>query len=143
MREAFEISEVDFNERIADIRSVRFTVFVDEQKVPAEIEMDEWDDRSRHVLAVAGGMAIGTGRLLPDGHIGRVAVLREWRGKKVGVALMETLIEMGKLGGMPELVLSAQTQAVGFYENLGFVAHGETYEEAGIEHIEMRLKVVF
>lgn len=141
MSEAFEVSEVDFAQRKADVQAVRFTVFVDEQGVPAEIEMDEWDERSRHVLAVSDGVAIGTGRLLPDGHIGRVAVLKNWRGRGVGVALMETLMGMGKLSNLPELVLSAQTQASDFYERLGFIAHGGVYEEAGIEHIEMRLRL--
>ncbi|MGD7653165.1 MAG: GNAT family N-acetyltransferase [Verrucomicrobiales bacterium] len=141
MNEPFHVVEVGFADRLSEIRAVRFTVFVDEQKVPEEIEMDEWDERSRHVLAVADGVAIGTGRLLPDGHIGRVAVLREWRGRKVGVAVMEKLVAMGRAAGMSELVLSAQTQAAGFYQALGFTPRGGVFEEAGIEHIEMRLRV--
>ncbi|EDY83882.1 acetyltransferase, GNAT family [Verrucomicrobiia bacterium DG1235] len=140
MKTVFEVAEVDFKERLEAIRAVRFTVFVDEQKVPAEIEMDEWDERARHVLAISDGVAIGTGRLLPDGHIGRVAVLEAWRGKGVGLALMRKLIEMGLASEMPKLVLSAQTHATRFYERLGFEVTSEVYLEAGIEHVEMVLK---
>ncbi len=133
------VAEVGFGERLADIRSVRFTVFVDEQQVPAELEMDEWDERSRHVLATCGDRVVGTGRLLPDGHIGRVAVLREFRGRGVGCLLMKELLRIGREAGMGKFVLSAQVQAIAFYERLGFVARGERYEEAGISHVEMVL----
>lgn len=131
------VSEVSFSEHSEAIRSVRFSVFVDEQQVPAEIEMDEWDERSRHVLATVDGVAIGTGRLLPDGHIGRVAVLKPWRGRGVGLLLMETLMEIGIAAKMARFVLSAQTHAIPFYERFGFKVHGETFEEAGIPHVEM------
>lgn len=141
MKSSLQVAEVDFREREAEIRAVRFKVFVDEQRVPAEIEMDDWDERARHVLAFCGKDVVGTGRLLPDGHIGRVAVLKAWRGRGVGLALMTQLMEMGESAGMSEIVLSAQTRASAFYERIGFVACGEVYEEAGIEHIEMRLKL--
>lgn len=139
MQDTVIVSEVEFSESLAEIRAVRFTVFVDEQQVPAEIEMDEWDERSKHVLATSNGVAVGTGRLLPDGHIGRVAVLAAWRGKGVGLRLMEELMRLGSAANMPRFVLSAQIQAVPFYERLGFVVKGETYEEAGIPHVEMFL----
>lgn len=135
------VQEVDFREALAAIRKVRFTVFVDEQKVPAEIEMDEWDERSRHVLALRNGEPVGTGRLLPDGHIGRVAVLKECRGTGVGQAIMRTLMEMGRRGGMRRIELSAQLQAFGFYEQLGFRKKGDVYWEAGIEHVAMELEL--
>lgn len=133
------VVEVLFSERSDDIRSVRFTVFVDEQRVPAELEMDEWDDASRHVLASCGDQVVGTGRLLPDGHIGRVAVLRAYRGRGVGLLVMEKLISMGRQAGMSRFALSAQVQAAAFYERLGFTARGPSYEEAGIPHVQMRL----
>lgn len=139
--EAIRVEEVGFSKRLADIRSIRFTVFVDEQKVPADMEMDEWDARSRHVLAMVGGQAVGTGRLLPDGRIGRVAVLKECRGSGVGLRLMEALVGMGKASGAPTLRLAAQTQARAFYEGIGFRTVGETFMEAGIEHIDMELPV--
>lgn len=137
MRGKVKVAEVDFNECLDEIRLVRFTVFVDEQRVPPEMEMDEWDERSRHVLATVGDRVVGTGRLLPDGHIGRVAVLQAFRGKGVGQLLMEELMRMGKSSGMTKFVLSAQTQATVFYERLGFVVCGSVYEEAGIPHVEM------
>lgn len=132
------VEEVEFSECLESIRSVRFTVFVDEQKVPEALEMDEWDARSRHVLATLEGRAVGTGRLLPDGHIGRVAVLRECRGLRIGQLLMEKLMKMGKESGFEKLELSAQLHAAPFYERLGFQRKGEVYLEAGIDHVFMQ-----
>lgn len=119
---------------------VRHQVFVIEQNVPPELEMDDYDAVCRHALAVdASGAAIGTGRLLPDGHIGRMAVLSHVRGSGVGSALLEALLNEARRLEYPEVVLSAQYHARGFYERHGFQARGDTYQEAGIEHIEMRL----
>lgn len=117
---------------------VRDAVFVDEQKVPRDIEWDEHDAASRHVIArdSAGG-AIGTGRLLSDGHIGRMAVLADWRGKGVGRALLERLLEEARLLGHRHLALHAQTQASGFYRRFGFVEEGPEFMEAGIPHRTM------
>lgn len=140
MEDIVEVAEVEFADRLDEIRSIRFTVFVDEQEVPAEIEMDEWDERSRHVLASVAGVSIGTGRLLPDGHIGRVAVLKEWRGKGIGLVLMKELMRMGETSNMARFILSAQTHAIPFYERLGFCVLGDVYEEAGIPHVEMVLQ---
>ncbi len=117
---------------------VREQVFVAEQGVPADMEYDEADPVSLHVLACGpAGEAIGTGRLLPDGHIGRLAVLPQWRGKGVGRALMCHLMEAARRRGITELALNAQTAAAGFYERLGFVATGSVFIEAGIPHIAM------
>lgn len=140
MSEAISVEEVDFHQRLSEIRAVRFAVFVEEQGVPAAIEMDDWDALSRHALALRDGVAIGTGRLLPDGHIGRVAVLRAARGQGVGARILERLMEMGRSRGMSRFELSAQTQALAFYQKLGFFAVGEVYREAGIEHVKMILE---
>lgn len=122
-----------------DAVPVRQTVFVQEQNVPPEIELDEHDADSVHAVAYdASGLAIGTGRLLCDGHIGRVAVLAAWRGHGVGVALMHALMHQARARGFMHVELSAQCQARAFYEKLGFVAFGDTYREAGIEHVAMR-----
>lgn len=121
---------------------IRFTVFVDEQKVPAEIELDDWDARCLHALAMdAAGNAVGTGRLLPDGHIGRMAVLREARGTGVGMALLQALMQAARERGHTEVVLSAQTHAAPFYRKAGFVEEGAVYEEAGIPHVDMRRRL--
>jgi predicted GNAT family N-acyltransferase len=122
----------------ADASAIREAVFVAEQGVPPEIELDEWDERCDHALAIdAGGRAVGTGRLLPDGHIGRMAVLREHRGRGVGAAILEALIERARQRGMRRVVLNAQTHAAGFYARFGFAASGDEFLEAGIPHLEM------
>jgi predicted GNAT family N-acyltransferase len=123
----------------AEARRIRFAVFVEEQGVPAEIELDEMDEHCVHALAFEGSEAVGTGRLLPDGHIGRMAVLKDWRGRGVGAALLQRLIQAARERGDAEVVLSAQVHALGFYRAHGFSTHGEVYEEAGIPHQAMRL----
>jgi predicted GNAT family N-acyltransferase len=120
---------------------VRFAVFVEEQKVPAEMELDEFDPVCVHALAVdADGKVLGTGRLLPDGHIGRMAVLREARGTGVGSALLRALMQAARRRGDRAVVLSAQTHAIPFYRRFGFVAEGDDYDDAGIPHRQMRLE---
>lgn len=126
----------------AEAAPIRFAVFVDEQKVPAEIEVDEWDGRSLHAIARdAQGRAVGTGRLLPDGHVGRMAVLRAARASGVGSALLTALIEAARARGFAEVVLSAQTHAIPFYRRHGFAAEGGIYDDAGIPHQSMRCRL--
>ena len=122
-----------------EAQRVRFAVFVEEQGVPAEIELDDMDEHCVHALAFEGSEAVGTGRLLPDGHIGRMAVLKAWRGRGVGAALLRRLIQAARERGDAEVVLSAQVHALGFYRAHGFIAQGDVYEEAGIPHQSMRL----
>ena len=110
-----------------------------EQRVPAEIELDEHDVRCVHALAFADGKAIGTARLLPDGHIGRMAVLKAWRGRGAGRALLRALVEEARRRGDRRVLLSAQVHALGFYRAEGFEPEGAVYEEAGIAHQAMRL----
>ena len=117
---------------------VRMVVFVEEQRVPAELEMDERDAACVHAIAFDGERAIGTGRLLPDGHIGRMAVLKAFRGKGVGGEILEALVEAARRRGEREIVLSAQTHALAFYRAHGFEAFGAEYEEAGLPHQDMR-----
>ena len=122
----------------AEASRIRTLVFVEEQRVPPEIEMDAMDAVSLHALAYVGGHAVGTGRLLPDGHIGRMAVLRESRALGIGSAILRRLVEEAGRRGLREAVLSAQTHALDFYRKHGFTPIGEPYEEAGIPHQEMR-----
>jgi len=124
-----------------EAQRIRFTVFVEEQRVPPELEMDEHDPRCVHALAFTDGKVIGTGRLLPDGHIGRMAVLKEWRGKGAGRALLRALIDAARRRGDRELALNSQVHALGFYGAEGFKAEGPVYEEAGIPHQAMRMKL--
>jgi len=118
---------------------IRFAIFVDEQNVPAGIELDDMDEKSLHAVAFdEAGKAIGTGRLLPEGKIGRMAVVREWRRRGVGADLLEALLDEARRRGLAEVTLSAQLQAAEFYRAHGFVAEGKVYEEAGILHQAMR-----
>ncbi|MCA3212479.1 MAG: GNAT family N-acetyltransferase [Burkholderiales bacterium] len=130
---------IDLREEAAPIR---YAVFVDEQKVPAEIELDDRDALSLHALALdAQGRVLGTGRLLPDGHIGRMAVLQSARGQGVGTALLRALLQAARARGDREVVLSAQTHAMPFYEKAGFIAEGDEYDDAGIPHRQMRRRM--
>ena len=120
------------------LRTVRWKVFVEEQHVPEDLEWDDEDERSDHVMAVArDGAPIGTGRLLRDGHIGRMAVLKEWRGQGVGSALMIHLLRLARESGHEVVRLHAQTHAAGFYAKHGFAADGGEFMEAGIPHVVM------
>lgn len=118
---------------------IRSTVFIEEQNVPVELEWDEMDAVSLHAIARdSDGVPIATGRLLPDGHIGRMAVLGSQRGRGIGASILEALIQKARQRGDASVVLHAQRQAEGFYRRHGFVAEGEPFMEAGIEHIVMR-----
>lgn len=126
-----------------DATAIRFEVFVDEQKVPAEIELDDMDAVCLHAVAYdEAGKAIGTGRLLPDGHIGRMAVRQPGRGTGVGGAILTLLMDKARARGDAAVVLNAQTVAAPFYARHGFVQLGEQFEEAGIAHVEMRLQFI-
>jgi predicted GNAT family N-acyltransferase len=135
----------DFRVRLADwqrdaeaLRAIRHAVFVVEQRVPAELEWDGIDSACRHAIAEnSRGEAIGCGRLLADGHIGRMAVRAPWRGRGVGAALLGRLVELARETGLRRVVLNAQTHALPFYGRHGFVAQGPEFDEAGIPHREM------
>ena len=117
------------------LRRIRYDVFVIEQQVPEVLEWDEADADSMHALASdAAGEPIGCARLLRDGHIGRVAVVRAWRERGVGTALMLELIAAARSRGDAEVIVNAQVSAMPFYALHGFVASGDVFEEAGIDH---------
>lgn len=117
---------------------VRFTVFVEEQKVPEDAEIDDWDPQCVHALAFdARGRVLGTGRLLPDGHIGRMAVLKEARQGGVGSALLAALMAEARRHGHPRAALSAQTHAIPFYRRHGYVVVSGEYMDCGIPHVDM------
>jgi len=126
----------------AEAMRVREAVFVIEQGVPREIERDEWDQRSDHALALdRDGRAVGTGRLLPDGHIGRMAVLPQWRRQGIGSRILGSLVARARERGMKQIILNAQTRAAPFYARHGFVAFGDEFMEAGIPHIAMACEI--
>lgn len=135
----FRVEPADYQTDYQDLRRVREPVFVIEQSVPIELEWDVQDPLCSHVIARdAENRPIGTGRLTPDGKIGRMAVLREWRGRGVGEALLQALIDRARALGWTEVRLNAQVGAVDFYARYGFVPFGEQFMEAGIAHQAMR-----
>jgi predicted GNAT family N-acyltransferase len=137
-RPGFTVRVADWGVDEAALHAVRHDVFVIEQNVPADLEWDGIDPECRHVIAVdAAGRAIGCGRLLPDGHVGRMAVRPEWRGRGVGAALLQHLVALARDRGFERVVLNAQTHAAGFYARHGFAACGPEFEEAGIPHRAM------
>lgn len=127
---------------MTELRAIRTEVFVREQAVPEEEEWDDLDELSQHVIArSADGQPIATGRLTPNGFIGRMAVLREWRGKGVGASVLRTLIECARERHLRRIDMHAQTHAIAFYEAAGFVARGEEFDECGIAHRNMSLEL--
>ena len=135
----FRIEVVDYAQAQDELRAVREPVFVQEQQVPLEEEWDALDPQCRHVIARdEAGTPIGTGRLTPERKIGRMAVLREWRGKGVGDALLSALMAQAWELGWPVISLNAQVSAEPFYARHGFVPYGPCFEEAGIQHQAMR-----
>jgi len=119
------------------IKQIRQFVFSSEQKIDPALDLDGQDTFALHVLAETGGQFVGTGRILGDGHIGRLAVIKSARGKGIGEKLVANLFGIAKEKGMSRVFLGAQEHAVGFYEKLGFLKYGFPYEEAGIQHIHM------
>lgn len=118
--------------------SVRSEVFIGEQAIPAELEWDDQDALGVHCVAFAAGEPVATGRLLPDGHIGRMAVLADWRRAGLGGAILEQLVDLARERGDPVARLNAQLYVEAFYHRHGFVSEGEAFDDAGIPHIAMR-----
>ena len=133
-----KIKTATWSDDMATLKAIRFAVFVEEQLVPAEEEVDAFDPLSIHAIAWSNGTAAACGRLLPDGHIGRMAVLKPFRGCGVGARVLQHLMERARQRGDREVVLSAQTHAIGFYEKFGFVLEGGEYLDCNIPHRDMR-----
>ncbi|MBU2644951.1 GNAT family N-acetyltransferase [bacterium] len=124
------------------IKKIRNTVFTREQGIDKALDFDDRDVDAIHVLVRADDEYVGTGRMLNDGHIGRLAVLKEHREKGYGAAAVAALMLEAKDLGMKRVFLGAQLSAVGFYEKLAFRAYGEPFLDAGIEHIQMEKAIV-
>ena len=116
---------------------VRFKVFVDEQGIAPELELDAADESCVHCIARSGGLVVGTGRLLPDGHIGRMAVLAPFRRSGLGGMILERLVDEARKRGHTRVELSAQAYVESFYRRHGFTREGAVYVEAGIDHVRM------
>jgi predicted GNAT family N-acyltransferase len=135
---AFTIRDGTWQADQQALQSVRIPVFVVEQKVDAREEFDDVDPVCRHILACdLQGRAIGTGRIDEHGKIGRMAVLPEWRGYKVGQAILDRAVQIAVENGLKRVYLHAQVSAAGFYARSGFRPFGEHFFEAGIEHVAM------
>lgn len=119
------------------IRSIRESVFIIEQVIDPDIEFDQYDAKALHVLLYVDNRPVGTGRILDDGHIGRIAILSEYRGQGLGSKIIQQLIDVARKRGYQRVYLGAQSQAIDFYTKLGFTLFGEVFFEAGIEHLSM------
>jgi len=147
MPHPFTVSLVSWHDAEPLLRAVREAVFMREQGVSAKLEWDGLDEICRHALALnAKGDAIGCGRIIPPrgratARVGRLAVLPEWRGKFVGTALLEALLEYARSVHYPQVMAHAQVQALPFYHRFGFEEEGAEFMDAGMPHIKMRLKL--
>lgn len=137
---AFTLIVTDWQQQREALSAVRRKVFIEEQQVPELLEWDDEDADAIHLLAFGlDGEVVGCARLLHDGHLGRMAVLPEWRGHGVGTALLEQALALFREQCFEQVVLSAQTHAIGFYERAGFRVCSEIYDDAGIPHRDMTL----
>jgi predicted GNAT family N-acyltransferase len=138
----FTVSLIGWHDGEPLLRSVREAVFILEQKVPSDLEWDGLDETCRHALALSHkGDAVGCGRMLGNGHIGRIAVLPQWRKQKVGTAIMEALLDYARAHDYKQVDVDAQTYALPFYHSFGFVEQGKEFLDAGLPHIKMILKL--
>ncbi|OJT16486.1 GNAT family N-acetyltransferase [Archangium sp. Cb G35] len=146
------IAQITNEAELFQALAIREVVFIEEQHVPEGIERDAEDAKAYHILAFQGGHAIGTGRLvmLPEpppgetgtwGQIGRMAVLKAHRKARVGAMLLTTLEDEARRRGVSGIMLHSQLYALEFYKKQGYEALGEVFQEAGIEHLEMRKKL--
>jgi predicted GNAT family N-acyltransferase len=142
MSHTFTVSLVCWHDGEPLLKSVREAVFIREQGIAPELEWDGLDENCRHALVLSSqGEAIGCGRMLADGHIGRIAVLPAWRKQKVGTAIMEALLDYARSHHYAQVDVDAQTYALPFYHGFGFVEEGDIFPDAGLPHIKMRLKL--
>ena len=133
------ISTVSWSDRQANLVSVRRPVFIEEQSIPESIELDDKDPDCFHVIACdESGAPIGTARIDTNGKIGRMAVLREYRRLGVGREMLRAIMDYGRASGITDFHISAQISAAGFYKKMGFEPSGDEFQEAGIQHINMR-----
>ncbi|WP_036301404.1 GNAT family N-acetyltransferase [Methylotenera sp. L2L1] len=139
VQDSFNIEKVRWQTHAQQLIAVREAVFIVEQKVPVALEWDGLDETAQHLLALSSaGVAVGCARLLGDGSVGRMAVIKLWRGLGVGAALLNSAIAYYRQQGIDVVTLSAQVHAIAFYERFGFKVCSEVYVDAGILHRDMQ-----
>jgi predicted GNAT family N-acyltransferase len=141
MPEDTVVEDVSWNLQEDALRNIRDRVFVGEQEIAPDIVYDEKDETSTHFLLSSGNEALACGRLQPDGKIGRMAVLPEYRGQGLGRLLLDSIVSYARDKGYRRLYLHAQSHASPFYQASGFEVFGEEFEEAGIPHAAMEMHV--
>ncbi len=137
----FSVKYGSWDQLQQDAKLIRELVFISEQNIP---EQDEWDDQdaiSQHFVVYDQNQPIATARLLANNSVGRVAVLKAYRGQGIGRLIMLEIIAYAQAQKRPSLQLSSQVHAVSFYEKLGFSIQGDEYDECGIPHIEMVMPI--
>lgn len=132
-----KVEQVKWQNEKSHLRHIRTTVFVEEQKVPEDMEWDEHDESCIHVLATLNSSAIATGRLLESGQIGRMAVLEPHRKQGVGSKILEKILFIAESMNMKFVFLNSQVDAISFYKKFGFLEEGEVFDDAGIPHKKM------
>ena len=140
MNDALKVEVVDWRQQQDRLKAIRKSVFIDEQHVPKELEWDGLDADCTQFLASLNSTPVATARLTPQGQIGRMAVLKDYRGKDIGNRLLAFVLEQAQRQGHDQVFLHAQVSVVRFYENQGFVAEGDVFVDAGIDHVPMRLR---
>jgi predicted GNAT family N-acyltransferase len=143
MRPEFHLIHTSWQESELALNAVRRAVFIEEQRVPAALEWDGLDAACHHVLVTAAGhRPVGTGRMKPDGHIGRMAVLKDYRGQGIGSAILTALLDFARQQHCARVYLHAQVAAIVFYEKHGFTVDSEEFMDAGMPHRNMVKRLV-
>ena len=136
--------EASITDDVATCHAIRAEVFVVEQGISLEEDIDGLDEEATHFLLHVDGSAVGTARVLVSdgvGKVGRVAILKSHRGQGLGNVIMGAISDHARDAGLKKLVLGSQTTATGFYEGLGYVAEGDEFMDAGIQHMKMVLEL--
>ena len=142
MKTSIKLRKISSQADLVDALAIRIQVFVQEQQVPAAIELDAQDGCARHLLARVNGEAAGTARVVihnSSAKIGRMAVLKRYRRCGIGGQLLHRAVSYAKRRGVRSIYLHAQVPVIGFYERQGFIAIGKVFKEAGIPHRKMIL----
>ena len=137
----YDVEIADWETEASDLKTIRTVVFIEEQNVPVELEWDGLDAECTHFIVRSNSKAIATARLKPDGQIGRMAVLKPYRGLGVGTRLLTTVLTHATKTSLNRVYLHAQVQVVGFYQAFGFTTEGEEFMDAGIPHRAMVRKI--